>query len=219
MPSKNELFQAAKIAAVARPHPADVLPEFLQQFIIAPEPLSALNQAVAALLLFIQQANLVYSCRLLARLLPQESAVKRVTAAGWFGAATEQIAKRLNLLLSEAISLAWPALLRPAGLPDKLETVDFDARLVPILASVARLSPAAQSFSGLPPAQSTPTGRLKWVGRGGEWEWAGCESKKNPCSGLGVRIILDRPSRQKGEGILQLDFTCAAEGSDDATSG
>jgi hypothetical protein len=209
MPNNNRLSQAADIAATVPTLPIEALPEILRPFIISSASLAALNQAAATLSLFTRQANLVYSCRLMARPLDRQATSRRVSVTGWFDTAAEQIAKQLNLTLSEATSLAWTTLLNLAGLWDE---VDFDTRLVPILGKLGRLSPAIQSLSSLLAPESTSTVRLAGVRRGGQWAWAaGYESEESHRSCLGVRVVLDWPDRQEAEGVLPLNFSYVGE--------
>lgn len=110
--------------------------------------LGGLNQVVAALNGFVQQANMAYASSVVSQMIYAKAAAEPKTAGAWYDNLCLQIAAKLGISVNKTREIARKAILSLAGIPE-LEPVDFSPKVFAPLVRLARMNPTIKHLTQL----------------------------------------------------------------------
>lgn len=105
--------------------------------------LGVLNQAMAALNGFVQQANMAYASSAVSQMIYAKAAGEPKTAGAWYDDLCLQIAAKLGISVNKTREIVRKAILSLAGIPE-LEPVDFSPKIFASLVRLARMNPTVK---------------------------------------------------------------------------
>lgn len=110
--------------------------------------LGVLNQTVAALNGFVQQANIACASSAVSQMIYAKAAGEPKTAGAWYDDLCLQIAARLGISVNKTREIVRKVILSLAGIPE-LEPVDFSPKVFASLVRLARMNPTVKHLTQL----------------------------------------------------------------------